>query len=60
MKENGRTLCGIGLFRLGTCSREKGADIEGPEQKIKILGRESIVVFDDFAHKLEQKIGKRP
>lgn len=48
------------MFRLGTCLREKGAGIEDPEQKIKIIGREFIVVFDDFAHKLEQKKGKRP
>ncbi|KAL6640073.1 hypothetical protein ACP70R_015826 [Stipagrostis hirtigluma subsp. patula] len=34
--------------------------VEDPEKKRKIIGREFIAVFDDFAHKLEQKIGKRP
>nr|ACN28208.1 unknown [Zea mays] len=39
-------------------SKLKG--VEDPEKKRKIIGREFIAVFDDFAHKLEQKIGKRP
>ena len=39
-------------------SKLKG--VEDPEQKRKIIGREFIAVFDDFAHKLEQKVGKRP
>ncbi|KAF7030241.1 hypothetical protein CFC21_041828 [Triticum aestivum] len=39
-------------------SKLKG--VEDPEQKRKIIGREFIAVFDDFGHKLEQKIGKRP
>jgi GMP synthase (glutamine-hydrolysing) len=39
-------------------SKLKG--VKDPEMKRKIIGREFIAVFDDFAHKLEQKIGKRP
>ena len=39
-------------------SKLKG--VEDPEKKRKIIGREFIAVFDDFGHKLEQKIGKRP
>jgi GMP synthase (glutamine-hydrolysing) len=39
-------------------SKLKG--VEDPEQKRKIIGREFIAVFDDFAHKMEKKIGKRP
>ncbi|KAM3317290.1 hypothetical protein ACQJBY_035118 [Aegilops geniculata] len=34
--------------------------VKDPEMKRKIIGREFIVVFDEFAHMLEQKIGKRP
>jgi GMP synthase (glutamine-hydrolysing) len=39
-------------------SKLKG--IEDPEQKRKFIGRKFITVFDDFAYKLEQKIGKSP
>ena len=31
-----------------------------PEVKRKIIGQEFINIFDDFAHKLEQKLGERP
>lgn len=31
-----------------------------PEMKRKIIGREFICIFDEFAHELEQKLGKKP
>lgn len=31
-----------------------------PETKRKIIGKEFISIFDDFAQELEQKLGKRP
>ncbi|KAJ6703581.1 GMP SYNTHASE-RELATED [Salix viminalis] len=31
-----------------------------PEMKRKIIGKEFISIFDAFAHKLEQKLGKKP
>lgn len=39
-------------------SKLKG--VKDPEMKRKIIGREFIAVFDDFAHMLEKKLGKRP
>ncbi|KAJ4773686.1 GMP synthase [glutamine-hydrolyzing] [Rhynchospora pubera] len=35
-------------------------DKEDPEMKRKIIGREFIAVFDDFARNLEKQLGKRP
>ena len=34
--------------------------VKDPEKKRKIIGREFIVVFDEFARMLEKKLGKRP
>ncbi|ERN01642.1 uncharacterized protein LOC18429727 isoform X2 [Amborella trichopoda] len=31
-----------------------------PEMKRKIIGKEFISIFDDFAHELEQKLGRKP
>ncbi|KAM0945121.1 putative GMP synthase (glutamine-hydrolyzing) [Dioscorea sansibarensis] len=39
-------------------SRLKG--VKDPEAKRKIIGREFICVFDDFAHDLEMKLGQKP
>jgi GMP synthase (glutamine-hydrolysing) len=39
-------------------SKLKG--VKDPEMKRKIIGKEFIAVFDEFAQMLEQKIGKRP
>ncbi|KAK0586617.1 hypothetical protein LWI29_009764 [Acer saccharum] len=39
-------------------SKLKG--VVDPEMKRKIIGKEFICVFDDFAHKLEQELGKKP
>ncbi|KAF4403828.1 hypothetical protein G4B88_014284 [Cannabis sativa] len=34
--------------------------VDDPEKKRKIIGKEFICIFDDFAQELEQKLGKRP
>ncbi|URD93535.1 GMP synthase C terminal domain [Musa troglodytarum] len=34
--------------------------VKDPEMKRKIIGREFICIFDDFAQELEEKLGKRP
>lgn len=39
-------------------SKLKG--VKDPEAKRKIIGREFICVFDDFAHDLELKLGQKP
>lgn len=39
-------------------SKLKG--VKDPEMKRKIIGREFICIFDDFAQELEEKLGKRP
>lgn len=39
-------------------SKLKG--VVDPETKRKIIGKEFISIFDDFAQELEQKLGKRP
>lgn len=39
-------------------SKLKG--VVDPEMKRKIIGKEFISIFDDFAQELEQKLGKRP
>ncbi|KAM3404044.1 hypothetical protein ACQJBY_007252 [Aegilops geniculata] len=39
-------------------SKLKG--VKDPEMKRKIVGKEFIAVFDEFAHMLEQQTGKRP
>ncbi|XP_062074329.1 uncharacterized protein LOC133778423 [Humulus lupulus] len=39
-------------------SKLKGVD--DPEMKRKIIGKEFICIFDDFAQELEQKLGTRP
>ncbi|KAJ6815250.1 uncharacterized protein M6B38_135230 [Iris pallida] len=39
-------------------SKLKG--VKDPEDKRKIIGREFIYIFDDFALELEKKLGKRP
>ncbi|PON62880.1 Glutamine amidotransferase [Parasponia andersonii] len=39
-------------------SELKGVD--DPEKKRKIIGKEFICIFDDFAHELEQKLGRKP
>lgn len=34
--------------------------VTDPERKRKIIGKEFICIFDDFAQELENKLGKRP
>lgn len=34
--------------------------VEDPEMKRKIIGKEFINIFDDFAHDLEKKLGRKP
>ena len=34
--------------------------VADPEKKRKIIGREFICIFDDFAQELEKKLGKKP
>ncbi|KAK7399203.1 hypothetical protein VNO78_10382 [Psophocarpus tetragonolobus] len=34
--------------------------VTDPETKRKIIGKEFIAIFDEFAHKLEGKLGKKP
>ncbi|KAL8150427.1 hypothetical protein V2J09_020235 [Rumex salicifolius] len=39
-------------------SKLKG--VSDPEKKRKIIGREFIDIFDEFAHELDRKLGKKP